>query len=115
MRRGRRHVGVDAAPPPAAVRALRRSERLVPDARVLLVCGGGDQVWESCPNAKAIVDRRAGLPTTLLEYPVAGHGIANLEPDLAYSFEDEFAGFAPGDNARARIDAWPKLLRFISG
>jgi dienelactone hydrolase len=80
---------------------------------MLLVCAGGDQVWQSCPNAKAIVARRGRLPTTLLDYPLAGHGIADPEPNLSVHFENQLTGFAPGDNARADADAWPRLLAFL--
>ncbi len=47
------------------------------DAPMLLICGGSDALWPSCPMAEAI-DARAealgGPEVTVLDYPEAGHG-----------------------------------------
>jgi len=82
--------------------------------RVLLVCGGADAFWHSCPMAQAIVERRRPQPTTLLEYPDAGHGVGDPVPNVPRHLAAE-EGRTRLANDRARADAWPKLLRFLSG
>lgn len=82
-------------------------------APVLLACGGRDQVWHSCPYAKAIVARRRahGEQTELDEYPRAGHFVGN--PTFVYepgALADDF--FVPQDE-QGREALLPRLLAFL--
>ncbi len=82
------------------------------EAPVLLVCGGVDSVWPSCPMAHAIEQRRGGSGDLLLAYPHAGHGVA-LTPNIPIWFE-HLAGDSPPANPLARERFWPRLLRFVA-
>jgi dienelactone hydrolase len=91
---------------------------------VLLVSGEADQMWPSTAMAQ-LVARRAGErgfahELTHLRYAGAGHNCAGV-PGLPvptwikhpltgrrYSF-----GGTPANNARARIDSWPRLITFL--
>lgn len=80
-------------------------------APVFLSCGGLDQVWSSCPYARAIVKRRRGETTILRDYPNAGHysngAFFEYEPGvLARDL------FSPGTEL-AREDLRPRVLRFL--
>ena len=84
-------------------------------APVFLACGGRDQLWSSCPYARAIVARRKahGEPTELHVYPAAGHYVGS--PFIVYepgSLARDF--FVPQDE-RGREDLWPRLLAFLHG
>ncbi|MEM9839402.1 MAG: acyl-CoA thioester hydrolase/BAAT C-terminal domain-containing protein [Pseudomonadota bacterium] len=80
---------------------------------ILLVCGGLDNIWPSCPMSEAIVARaeeKNGPEVTLLSYPEAGHaaiGIPSDEPGEAFG-----GGTWETDNA-AREDSWPQVLAFL--
>jgi dienelactone hydrolase len=93
-----------------APRAVIPVERI--QAPVFLACGGHDQVWSSCPYARAIVARRSahGESTLLFVYPNASHGVGRssiYEPGA-----DATDFFVPADE-RAREDLWPRLLAFL--
>jgi len=109
-------VPSSVALPHTAVLNEPRARAVIPVERitspVLLACGGRDQVWGSCPYARAIVARRrAHAESTLLfVYPKASHALGRpfiYEPGaLAGDF------FVPADE-RAREDLWPRLLAFL--
>ena len=82
-------------------------------APVFLACGGHDEIWSSCPYARAIVARRKahGEATELLVYPTAGHHVGT--PFILYepgSLASDF--FVPNDE-RSREDLWPRVLAFL--
>jgi dienelactone hydrolase len=82
------------------------------EARLLLVCGGADSVWPSCPMAHAIERERRGRGDVLLDYPAAGHGVG-FTPNTPIWFE-QLAGASPQANPTARERFWPHLLRFVA-
>jgi dienelactone hydrolase len=97
--------------PYAGPRSVIRVERIA--APLFLDCSGRDEVWISCPYARAIVARRKahGEMTQLIIHPRAGHSGGNpffvYEPgSLAVDF------FVPADE-RAREDLTPRLLAFL--
>lgn len=82
---------------------------------LLLACAGADQVWASCPYARAIVARRRahGEETTLDVYPQASHFVGS-----------PFTAYDPGAMAKDvstpwteldRENLWPKVLGFVQG
>jgi dienelactone hydrolase len=81
---------------------------------MLLVCGGRDLVWRSCPYAHAISVRRrwAGRSSSDASYiyPRAGHDIGLLLPYQAVAPRSLY--FKPADE-RAREDLWPRVLSFL--
>lgn len=82
--------------------------------RILLACGGVDQVWNSCDYAHAIMRRLTSHGTSsahLYAYPRAGHGVGSALPYEPGSrqFDLYFAG-----TERARQDLWPHLRRFLA-
>ena len=79
---------------------------------VLLACGGRDQIWRSCPSARAIVARRHahGSSTQLYVYPTASH---SLDSPLVYEPGAMAGDFFVPDDERAREDLWPRLLAFL--
>ena len=81
-------------------------------APVLLACGGRDQIWSSCPSARAIVARRRayGFSTQLYVYPNASHSLGN---PLVYEPGAMAGDFFVPDDERAREDLWPRLLAFL--
>ena len=87
-------------------------------APLLLVCGDVDNLWPSCPMARALKARadKAGRPAvTLLAYPKAGHGVFGMPRDPKDPKFDNLAmlgGTAAANNA-ARKDGWPKTLAFL--
>lgn len=90
-------------------RAVIPVERI--KAPVFLSCAGLDQVWSSCPYARAIVKRRRGERTILRVYPGAGHfsngAFFEYEPGaLAHDI------FSPASE-RAREDLTPRVLQFL--
>lgn len=99
-----------------AVIAVEESE-----APMLLICGGSDALWPSCPMAEAI-DARAeaagGPEVTVLAYPEAGHGAGglpsgNLDPETADEPLDW--GGTRRTNRAAQQDNWPKTVAFLKG
>ena len=108
---------------PAAERNLaelpRHPDTAIPIARaraaVLLVCGEADTVWPSCRMARQL---RALAPArvTLLAYPDAGHavlGVPFARDDPKFASLAGGGGTAEGNHV-ARLDAWPKILSFLS-
>lgn len=84
---------------------------------ILMVCGGADDVWPSCPMAHAIADRRrshhVGSHDILLDYPNADHNVGLLIPNLAYrtpGFDEQ----AKRADRKGRTRAWPVTLRFLA-
>ena len=85
---------------------------------IMLVCGELDNLWPSCPMARAVKERaeKAGKNNvTLLAYKAAGHGVAGRpleddDPNLEQLAS--FGGTAKGNND-ARKDNWPKMLMFL--
>lgn len=85
---------------------------------VLLICGGQDMIWPSCPmaeKAKEKLEAAGAQSTTLLAYPDAGHWAFGPTKNLqAYDQRTlgQTGGTAETDLA-ARADQWPKLLGFL--
>lgn len=87
--------------------------------RLLLVCGARDTLWPSCPMAAQVAQRarRGGRPATeLLTYPEAGHGVMGgpLPADHRLMHVWRTTGGAPGADAAARIDSWPRIVAFLN-
>ena len=93
--------------------------------RLLLICGGKDQVWPSCTNIDAIKARlqqhAVTQPPTVLTYPDSGHLVGGLVP---YSPSTAISGttatgteISTGGTYQAyqaaRAQAWPKVLTFL--
>jgi dienelactone hydrolase len=101
----RQFAGPDPTDEPGAVIPVERIA-----GPVLLVCAEADNVWPSCPYARAIDQRLAdhGDPNRhqLLSYPAASHSIGGLVP------------YQPGTASRAdalgEADAWPRLLDLLT-
>jgi dienelactone hydrolase len=76
---------------------------------VLAIGAGYDQIWPSLPMAKAIGERMEARGHThgheILEYPNAGHGLSIPAP----------LGMSTDADQDARLDAWPRILRFVRG
>lgn len=86
---------------------------------VMLVCGGADVLWPSCPMSDAIVNRLKSKgfrhPVEELSYPNAGHGafgppIPAGNPALAMLVS--LGGDGKGNQA-ARADSWAKAMSFL--
>ena len=89
------------------------------DAPMLLICGGSDALWPSCPMAESI-DARAeamdGPAVTVLAYPEAGHGAGGLPADtLDPETADEALdwGGTRATNRAAQQDNWLKTVAFL--
>jgi len=80
-------------------------------ARMLLVCGGADAVWPSCPMARAIERQRGTARDVLLAFPHAGHGVGFV-PNIPIWF-DHLSGDSLQANPTARERFWPRMLRFV--
>lgn len=89
------------------------------DAPMLLICGGSDALWPSCPMAEAINTRaeaKDGPEVTVLFYPEAGHGAGGLpserlDPETADDLLDW--GGTRASNRGAQQDSWPKIVAFL--
>ena len=78
---------------------------------LMLIAGGQDAQWNSERQTRNIVAEReaAGLSTTALIYPEAGHDlVGDGGPRDAVR-----SGGTPEANAAARADAWPKVTAFL--
>jgi len=79
---------------------------------LMLIAGDQDRLWNSGRMARNIAASRktAGLKTELLVYPDAGHDLAggSTEPRV-----DVRGGGSAEANAKARGDAWPKVVAFL--
>jgi dienelactone hydrolase len=94
---------------PAAVIPVERIR-----APLLVVCGGRDTVWRSCPYMQAIVARRRHFGRSsrdlAFSYPDAGHFVGSLLPYVVVA--PRWLYFKPADE-RAREDLWPRVLGFL--
>ncbi|MDQ8027631.1 MAG: acyl-CoA thioester hydrolase/BAAT C-terminal domain-containing protein [Brevundimonas sp.] len=79
---------------------------------LLLIAGGRDAQWDAASAATAIQNSRtqAGLETTALIYPEAGH---DLVGDGGVR-QVERSGGSPEADAAARQDAWPRVVAFMA-
>ncbi|WP_168196754.1 dienelactone hydrolase family protein [Brevundimonas sp. M20] len=79
---------------------------------LLLIAGGRDAQWNASAAATTILETRtrAGLETTALIYPDAGH---DLVGDGGVR-QVERSGGSPEADAAARQDAWPKVVAFMA-
>ncbi|MGB3472922.1 MAG: acyl-CoA thioester hydrolase/BAAT C-terminal domain-containing protein [Erythrobacter sp.] len=85
---------------------------------VLLICGGRDVVWDSCPMARRQIDRleAAGREDAeLLSYEDAGHLAfgAPIEPDDPAYAQLSMLGGTVEANTTALDDAFPKMVAFL--
>lgn len=80
---------------------------------LMLVAGERDAQWDSASAARAIETARdaAGLETTALIYPEAGHDLVGDGGPRDASR----SGGTPETNAAARADAWPRVVAFLEG
>lgn len=87
------------------------------DGPMLLVCGGADQVWDSCAFARAIVSGREQhhVPhrSLLLAFPQAGHGVGSLVPHDPEPMYGPLSGTHEWSNHRARARLWGQLTTFL--
>lgn len=92
----------------AAVIPIERSK-----AAVLLVCGGKDTIWPSCPMAEQL--RARDVQVTILRYPDAGHAVFGV-PFSSGSITAALAQFGGTvtANAMARDNVWPKVIKFLN-
>jgi pimeloyl-ACP methyl ester carboxylesterase len=83
---------------------------------VVLVAGGDDRLWPSIEFAEAIVRRReaAGLATTLVSHPEAGHRVVLPGEEPPAPSHLVHGGSAAADAELGRL-LWPELLRLLSG
>lgn len=94
---------------------------------MLLVCGGADDIWDSCENIAAIQTRlrthHSPVRPTVLSYPDAGHFVGGMVPYLpstassgqtAAGVEVQAGGTFEADQA-GRAKAWPSFLAFLRG
>ncbi|MFI2363625.1 acyl-CoA thioester hydrolase/BAAT C-terminal domain-containing protein [Promicromonospora sp. NPDC019610] len=103
-----------AAHPDAAAAAAVPVERI---RELLVVAGGDDRVWDSVDHARRIAARRdqAGLVTTVVEHPPAGHrAVLPTESAPAAGLRMARGGSASAD-ARLGAMAWPELVRMLDG
>lgn len=90
------------------------------DGPVMLVCGGRDVVWPSCPLAREAARRlrAAGFPhaVVLRAFPKAGHAVFGPpEPAGSEAYRDLGAlGGTAAENERAREKVWPEALAFLA-
>jgi dienelactone hydrolase len=79
---------------------------------MMLIAGDLDKLWNAGRMARNVMKSRkaAGLPTELLLYSDAGHDLAggSTEPRA-----DARGGGSAAANAKARGDAWPKVVDFL--
>ena len=86
---------------------------------MLLDCGGSDQLWTSCPFAKAIMnwlDRHHDrYRHVLAEYPQAGHGVGTFIPYEPSNLKSQgrLAGAKAESNQVALANVWPRLMEFL--
>jgi dienelactone hydrolase len=112
--------------PPAYVDLYRRSLAAHPDpaaaipverirGEVLLVAGGDDRVWPSELFAAALAARRdaAGLDTTVLTRPDAGHRVVLPGETPVTGGHAMARGGTPEADAALGAAAWPHLLRLL--
>ncbi len=88
-------------------------------AATLLVCGGADMLWPSCPMAEQLKSRAIkndGPEVDILKYAEAGHFVSGV-PDESVDSSDQtpvtFGGTVASNHA-AQLDNWPKILAFLN-
>ncbi|MCV2362249.1 acyl-CoA thioesterase/BAAT N-terminal domain-containing protein [Paucibacter sp. DJ1R-11] len=111
----RPHDAGRAAQPETASAARIEVEKIA--APLLLIAGSDDQVWDSGGMARAIASRRAAaeLPTELLLFEGAGHGIiglGKLPTTLNNAGPMKMGGQAAAD-AKAQRQGWVRTLSFL--
>lgn len=79
---------------------------------LIVIAGDRDAQWNSADAARAIVASReaAGLETTALIYPEAGHDLVGDGGPR----ESPRSGGSPEADAAARADAWPQVVAFMA-
>jgi dienelactone hydrolase len=88
--------------------------------QILMICGGSDTLWPSCPMADNIANRvvaKGGPRPEILIYPDAGHGVMGpvmTESDRRWRGWAKLGGTIHAD-AEARRDNWPKIMEFFQG
>jgi dienelactone hydrolase len=96
---------------PAAVIPVERIR-----APLLVACGGGDTVWQSCSFTQAIMDRLRTHGDRERRYSYtyldAGHSVGSLVPDEPGI--TQFDEYLPFDE-KAREQLWPHVLAFVRG
>ncbi|SNY74535.1 acyl-CoA thioesterase/bile acid-CoA:amino acid N-acyltransferase family protein [Paractinoplanes atraurantiacus] len=99
-----------ATPPktPAAVIPVERIR-----GKIFLLCGDDDKLWPSCVFSGAIAARRGDRPYTEVTEPGAGHYVGDPMPNQPTAPGAQVGGSQQAD-ALGRLDAWPKLLSFLS-
>lgn len=86
--------------------------------QILMICGGSDTLWPSCPMTEDIANRAVakGDPRPqILAYPGAGHGVMGpvmTESDRRWRGWAALGGTIHAD-AEARKDNWPKIVGFF--
>lgn len=86
--------------------------------QLLMICGGRDTLWPSCPMAHSVIERAAAFRAPrpqLLTYPEAGHGVMGpplSEQDPRLRRWTRLGGTTHA-NAAARADGWPKIVAFF--
>lgn len=104
--------------------SLRRDREATAAARIpveriggemLLVVGGDDRVWPSDTFAAEIVRTRrsAGLPTTVVAHPEAGHRLLLPGEEAAAGGIRMQRGGSPVADAALGALAWPEIVRVL--
>ncbi len=126
------HV-LGAYPPPASGPAWTLDGKPVPfgllpvdriTAPTLITGGGQDQIIDSGPATKELVDFAHAHGRTNVTgriYPNAGHGVGCRQPNLPAPAELEVSphtflslGGTSAANSEAAVSTWPNLLRFLN-
>ncbi|MEL4177527.1 acyl-CoA thioester hydrolase/BAAT C-terminal domain-containing protein [Roseateles sp. PN1] len=115
VRLRRAHDAGRAAQPERANAARIEVEKI--SAPLLLIAGSDDQVWDSGGMARAIAARRAAaqLPTELLLFEDAGHGITGLGtmPTTLNNAGPMKMGGQPAADAQAQRQGWARTVSFL--
>ena len=82
---------------------------------VLLVAGGDDRLWPSLESAEFVRTRReaAGLPTTLVTHPDAGHRVILPGEPVATGGARMARGGSEAADRALGARAWPELCRVL--
>jgi pimeloyl-ACP methyl ester carboxylesterase len=90
---------------------------------IVLICGGSDAVWPSCPYSDAIVKRLSAYgdrsKATELRYPTAGHAVGEVLPYVPTASAELGPGAPRMGGTLAgvvlgRIDAWRHILNLLA-
>jgi dienelactone hydrolase len=93
---------------------------------LFLLCGDADLLWPSCPYSDEIAARRAAnhtpYPDVLAAEPGAGHLVGSPVPNApassTFTVSPRYGRMPLGGTQQAdalgRLDAWPRLLRFLA-